>query len=64
MGNLRHLVVRWERHITMYSVFFQVGCKRYLLLTPEMRAHEAADVDSLPVLAYNLSCRLVSKTWP
>jgi transposase len=30
LGNFCHLVVRWERHITMYSAFFHVAC---LLIT-------------------------------
>jgi transposase len=30
LGNFRRLVVRWERHITMYSAFFHVAC---LLIT-------------------------------
>jgi transposase len=29
-GNVRRLVVRWERHITMYRAFFPVAC---LLIT-------------------------------
>jgi transposase len=29
-GNFRRLVVRWERHITMYRAFFHVAC---LLIT-------------------------------
>jgi transposase len=29
-GNFRRLVVRWERHITIYRAFFHVGC---LLIT-------------------------------
>lgn len=30
LGNFRRLVVRWERHITMYRAFFHVAC---LLIT-------------------------------
>jgi transposase len=30
LGNFRRLVVRWERHITMYQGFFHVAC---LLMT-------------------------------
>ena len=29
-GNFRRLVVRWERHLTMYQAFFHVAC---LLIT-------------------------------
>jgi hypothetical protein len=30
LGNFRRLVVHWERHITLYSVFFHLAC---LLIT-------------------------------
>ena len=30
LGNFRRLVVRWERHITMYQGFFHIAC---LLIT-------------------------------
>jgi transposase len=30
LGNFRRLVVRWERHLTMYLAFFHLAC---LLIT-------------------------------
>ena len=26
LGNFRRLVVRWERHLTMYLAFFHLAC--------------------------------------